>query len=107
MAVITLDNGRTVEIEDKTAALVEDSIKRIIDRAAAAETALAARDAELEKEKARADQSEEALAKEKEKTSDAALDALVNERLSVHDAARQLVKTHLKWSARTPTASTR
>lgn len=92
MAVITLDNGRTVEIEDKTAALVEDSIKRIIDRAAAAETALAARDAELEKEKARADQSEEALAKEKEKTSDAALDALVNERLSVHDAARQLVK---------------
>lgn len=92
MAVLTLDNGRSVEIEDKTAALVEDSIKRINDRAAKAEAELATRDAELEKEKARADKSEEELEKEKEKTSDAAIDKKVNEKLAVLDAARQLVK---------------
>lgn len=88
---VTLDNGRTVELEENTAALVEDSLKRVTDRADKAEQQLKTKDAEVEKEKARADQAEEELEKEKEKTSDSAIEQMVADRLTVIDTARRLV----------------
>lgn len=89
---ISLDNGRHVEVDDAVAPLVEDSISRLTKQVADANAALAAKDAELEKEKARADQAEESLEKEKEKTSDSAIESRVNDRLAVIDVARKLVK---------------
>lgn len=93
MPKVTLDNGRAVEMEDSAAAaLVEDSIKRLTDRAVNAEKALTAKDEETQKEKARADEAEEELEKEKEKSSDSAISLRVAETVKITDAARQLVK---------------
>lgn len=92
MKKITLDNGRSVELEDTTAALVEDSIERLTAKAEEATKALEAKDAELQTVKATADQAAEDLKEAKAKTSDTAIELLTSERLEVTDAARSLVK---------------
>lgn len=99
MKVITLDNGRTVQIsDDASAALIEDAFARqsqaVVDaekRVADAEKKAAQASKDAEEAKAKADNLEEELEKEKEKTSDSAIATVVNETLSVHDAARKMV----------------
>lgn len=92
---VTLDNGRAVDVADEaTAALVEDSLKRLQSTIADQTKELAEKDADLEKEKAKSDDMEEKLEEEKKKSSDEAIAAKVADTLKVHDAARKLVKDY-------------
>ena len=81
---VTLDSGRTVEVENEaTATLVNDSIERLTQQA---------KDAEMKAEKAeaKADKAEEDLEKERKKSDDSAIALRVKEIAEAQTSARRI-----------------
>lgn len=91
MAIITLDNKRTAEVDDAVAPLIEDSIQRLTDKAETAASSLEAKDAELTAATAKVDKLTEDNETLQAQTTDEAINARVAEALSVHDTARKLL----------------
>lgn len=88
MSKVTLDSGREVEVQDAaTALLISDTIERLRNQVADAESAKAEAESEKEKEKARADMKEEEAEEAKKATSDAAIQARIAEIVAVKDRA--------------------
>ena len=83
MIKLTLDNGRTVELEDGVAAQVEDSIKRLAD---VADAATASKDAA----QAKLDSAEEKIASLEAKWNDEAISSRVAAIASTTDSAKRI-----------------
>ncbi len=91
MVTVTLDSGRTVEVQDAaTATLVTDTIERLNKRADDAEKATIDVHEQLEKIQAEKDAGEEELEEEKKKSSDSAIAARVEAIATTMDSARKI-----------------
>lgn len=91
MPQVTLDNGRAIDMQDEnSAALVQDSLQRLKDKAANAEKKAEKAQASADAAQAKIDAKDEELAKLKEKTSDAALSARIAEVMKTTDRARKV-----------------
>lgn len=89
--MITLDSGRTVDAADPSnATLVADTIDKLRSALDSNNELLQTTVDEMNKEKARADEAEEMLEKEKEKTTDSAIYERIKAVSGVMDSARKL-----------------
>lgn len=91
MVTVTLDSGRTVEVQDAaTATLVTDTIERLTKRATDAEQATIDVHEQLEKVQAEKDAEHEELEEEKKKSSDSAIAKRVEAIAATNDSARKI-----------------
>lgn len=96
MKSVVLDSGRSVEFQDEAiAALVSESIERLIKTAdAAKESEKEAKD-EAEREKARADAAEEEAAKKKGETADSVIAERIAQITEVKDKAKEIEASYV------------
>jgi len=93
--IVTLDNGRTVEVSnDAEAALIQDSLERVENMAKTATASLDKANKELETAKATIDGLTDEKKKLESKTSDAAIEKRVISLAKLFDSAKKLVKDY-------------